>query len=113
MVPQLRDFVTAPPELTGDMGSLSRRCVSAQDLGGSAAVSHSSNGAKPLDWEALLVDGYESIKISQRVFRRLPSEPRCKLCLNPFGGLAGNVIGVLGRKPSRKNPNICQFCFDH
>ena len=69
--------------------------------------------AKPLDWEALLVDGYEPFKLSQRVFRRLPSEPRCKLCLNPFGGLAGKVIGILGRKPSRKNPNICQFCFDH
>jgi adenylate cyclase len=23
------------------------------------------------------------------------------------------VIGVLGRKPSRKNPNVCQYCFDH
>lgn len=69
--------------------------------------------AKPLDWKALLVDGYEPLKIGQRVFRRLPSDPRCKLCLNPFGGLAGKVIGMLGRKPSRKNPNICQACFDH
>jgi adenylate cyclase len=76
-------------------------------------MSHSSNVAKPLDWEALLIDGYEPFKMSQRVFRRLPSEPRCKLCLNPFGGLAGKIIGILGRKPSRKNPNICQFCFDH
>ena len=69
--------------------------------------------AKPPDWEALLVKGYEPLRISQRVFRRLPRDPRCKLCQNPFGGLGGKVIGVLGRKPSRKNPNICQFCFDH
>ena len=82
-------------------------------LAPSPAVSHSSNVVKPLDWEALLVDGYEPFKISQRVFRRLPSEPRCKLCLNPFGGIAGKIIGILGRRPSRKNPNICQFCFDH
>jgi adenylate cyclase len=47
------------------------------------------------------------------LFRHLPHDPRCKLCLNPFGGMAGKVIGVLGRKPSRKNPNLCQFCFDH
>jgi adenylate cyclase len=26
--------------------------------------------------------------------------------------VAGKIIGVLGRKPSRKNPNICQACFD-
>ena len=69
--------------------------------------------AKPLDWEALLVDGYEPLKIAQRIFRRLPHDPRYKLCQNPFGGLGGKVVGLLGRKPSRKNPNLCQVCFDH
>jgi adenylate cyclase len=69
--------------------------------------------AKPLDWETLLVKGYEPLKFAQRIFRRLPHDPRCKLCQNPFGGLGGKVIGVLGRKPSRKNPNVCQYCFDH
>ena len=68
--------------------------------------------AKPVDWEALLVNGHEPLKVSQRVFRRLPGNPRCKLCYNPFGGLSGKVVGVLGHKPSRKNPNVCQFCFD-
>lgn len=69
--------------------------------------------AKQLDWEALLVDGYEPFKVAQRIFRRLPKEPRCKLCRNPFGGLIGKAIGALGRQPSRKNPNLCQYCFDH
>lgn len=32
--------------------------------------------------------------------------------MNPFGGVGGKVIGLLGHKPSRKNPNVCQFCFD-
>jgi adenylate cyclase len=68
---------------------------------------------KPLDWEALLVDGYEPLKIAQRIFRRLPHDPRCKLCQNLFGGLGGKVVGLLGRKPSRKSPNLCQYCFDH
>ena len=40
--------------------------------------------------------------------RRLPSSPRCKVCLLPFGGL-GHVLGV---KPSRKNPNHCRSCFE-
>ena len=69
--------------------------------------------AKPLDWQALLVDGYEPLKKAQRVFRRLPHDPRCKLCQNPFAGFGGRVVGLMGRKPSRKNPNLCQYCFDH
>ena len=69
--------------------------------------------AKPLDWEALLVKGYEPLKVAQRIFRWLPHDPRCKLCLNPFGGVGGKMVGLVGRKPSRKNPNICQYCFDH
>jgi adenylate cyclase len=68
---------------------------------------------KPIDWESLLVDGYEPLKRVQRVFRRLPRDPRCKLCQNPFGGIGGRLSAVIGRKPSRKNPNLCQYCFDH
>jgi adenylate cyclase len=69
--------------------------------------------AKPIDWQALLVDGYEPLRKAQRIFRRLPHEPRCKLCQNPFAGIGGKLVGLLGRKPSRKNPNLCQYCFDH
>lgn len=69
--------------------------------------------AKIIDWHRLLVDGYEPVKKAQRVFRHLPSDPRCKLCQNPFGGVGGKLFGVVGRKPSRKNPNLCQYCFDH
>jgi adenylate cyclase len=66
-----------------------------------------------MDWQALLVDGYEPLKKAQRIFRRLPHDPRCQLCRNPFEGVGGWVLGRLGRKPSRKNPNLCQYCFDH
>jgi adenylate cyclase len=68
---------------------------------------------KPLDWNRLLVDGYEPLKVAQRVFRRLPHDPRCKLCQNPFGGIGGKLVGIMGRKLSRKSPNLCQACFDH
>ena len=68
--------------------------------------------AKPVDWEALLVKGHEPLKVAQRIFRHLPHDPRCKLCLNPFGGVGGKMVGLLGHKPSRKSPNICQYCFD-
>ena len=68
---------------------------------------------KPLDWEKLLIDGYEPLRKAQRLFRRLPHDPRCKLCQNPFGGVGGKLVGLIGRRPSRKNPNLCQYCFDH
>ena len=82
-------------------------------LAGFPFPSHSSGVVKQLDWEALLVRGYEPLKVAQRIFRRLPRDPRCKLCQNPFGGVAGRIVGLMGRKPSRKNPNLCQSCFDH
>jgi adenylate cyclase len=68
---------------------------------------------KELDWQALLVDGYEPLRKAQRVFRRLPSDPRCALCRSPFGGMGGRIARWAGRRPSRKNPNLCQACFDH
>lgn len=69
--------------------------------------------AKVIDWEKLLIDGYEPLKVGQRMFRHLPHGPRCKLCQNPFGGIGGRLFAVVGRRPSRKNPNLCQYCFDH
>ncbi len=39
----------------------------------------------------------------RRLYRRLPSDPRCRFCLVPFGGV-GRALGIT---PSRKNPNFC------
>lgn len=60
----------------------------------------------------MLTDGHASLVWARRVFRYLPSSPRCKLCNNPFGGVGGRVLGVAGFKPSRKNPNLCTRCCD-
>jgi adenylate cyclase len=53
---------------------------------------HDVGMAKSLDWQALLVEGYEPLKKAQRVFRLLPHDPRCKLCQNPFGGVGGKLV---------------------
>lgn len=45
---------------------------------------------------------------NHRVNRRLPADPRCKLCYVPFGGV-GRVLGI---RPSRKNSNFCRACFE-
>jgi adenylate cyclase len=68
--------------------------------------------AKEATWESLLVDGYEPVRRAQRMFRHLPSGPRCKLCQNPFHGIGGKLVGLAGFKPSRKNPNLCSKCCD-
>lgn len=48
-----------------------------------------------------------------RLVRKLPADPRCRLCQAPFGGRAGRLMRRFGRGPSRKNPTMCSACFEH
>src|ERR1700754_1149191 len=61
-------------------------------------------------WDKVLTDGHASLVKARRLFRYLPSEPRCKVCNNPFGGVAGRVLAAAGFTQSRKNPNLCSRC---
>src|SRR5258705_4586164 len=63
-------------------------------------------------WDTVLTDGHASLVRARRIFRYLPSAPRCKVCNNPFGGPAGRLLAVAGFSPSRKNPNLCSRCCD-
>jgi adenylate cyclase len=47
-----------------------------------------------------------------RVMRRLPAEPRCRLCNAPYGGIGGSIMRRFGFGPSRKNPTLCNTCFE-
>ncbi|MFI5028809.1 MAG: adenylate/guanylate cyclase domain-containing protein [Solirubrobacterales bacterium] len=47
-----------------------------------------------------------------RVWRTLPSSPRCGRCGAPFAGPGRFVVRMLGYKPSRKNPTICATCVE-
>jgi adenylate cyclase len=47
-----------------------------------------------------------------RVMKRLPSDPRCRLCKAPYGGIGGKVMRRFGFGPSRKNPTLCNTCFE-
>jgi adenylate cyclase len=74
-----------------------------------------ANDAQAADremWQRLLVEGHGPLLGARRVFRHLPSAPRCKLCNNPFGGVGGRLAGLAGFKRSRKNPNLCSRCCD-
>ena len=48
------------------------------------------------------------VSAPRRLYRWLPSDPRCRLCLVPFGGV-GKLLLI---RPSRKNPNFCTDCFE-
>src|SRR6185312_16062535 len=63
-------------------------------------------------WYRLLTEGHAPLVRARRVFRYLPSAPRCKMCNNPFGRPVGRILGVAGFKPSLKNPDLCTRCCD-
>ena len=74
---------------------------------GPAGFCDTDRMARPIDGHRLLIDGYEPLKKARRVFRSLPSDPRCKLCQNPFGGVDGTLFGVIGHKPSLLASSPC------
>lgn len=69
-------------------------------------------GPASAEWQTILTEGHGSLVRARRVFRYVPSAPRCKVCNNPFGGLGGRVFQIAGFRPSRKNPNLCSRCCD-
>ena len=46
----------------------------------------------------------------RRVFSRIPSHPRCRLCAMPFAGPGGRMLRLAGKRPSDHNPNVCNSC---
>ncbi len=46
------------------------------------------------------------------VMRHMPTDPRCRVCRAPYGGLGGRVMRRFGYGPSRKNPTLCNTCFE-
>ena len=67
---------------------------------------HVSQGAEER-WHRLLTEGHRPLRIAHLLFRHLPSPPRCKVCYNPFGGIGGKLVRLIGFAPSRKNPALC------
>jgi adenylate cyclase len=61
-------------------------------------------------WRKLLIEGHRPFRVVRLMFGRIPSPPRCKMCLNPFGGIGGRLFRMAGHGPSRKNPNLCAAC---
>jgi adenylate cyclase len=61
-------------------------------------------------WRQLLVVN-ERGRRNRRIHRRIPSGPRCKLCLAPFGLPGSLIMPLLRHRRWPKNPKYCEGCF--
>jgi adenylate cyclase len=52
------------------------------------------------------------VRMVRRLFKRLPSAPRCRVCNAPFQGLGGRVVSLFGFGAGRSsfNPSLCDRC---
>jgi adenylate cyclase len=59
---------------------------------------------------AFLMGESPQLAAQRRRFGRIPTSPRCKMCLAPFGGLGGIVFGAAGFGRFAGNPAMCRMC---
>lgn len=63
------------------------------------------------DWRDTLLGIHPELVRLRRLFRHLPSDPRCKMCLSPQGGLGGPIVNLFGFGRYPRNPQLCNSCF--
>jgi adenylate cyclase len=59
----------------------------------------------------LLAGTQQPFRHFRRFWSRMPSQPRCKSCTRPFGGVGGAVMRAFGVGPWPRNPKYCTGCF--
>jgi adenylate cyclase len=62
-------------------------------------------------WYDFLMQGDSRERKARRIFRQLPSSPRCRLCAAPFAGPGAWLVRPFGKTPSTQNPSVCRSCF--
>ena len=62
------------------------------------------------EWRAYLDGSHPSIVWGRRLFRHVPSAPRCMVCFAPFGAPGGPIFRSMGFVRWDKNPNVCLHC---
>jgi adenylate cyclase len=62
-------------------------------------------------WRDFLMHGDPRERRNRRIYRHIPSNPRCRLCAAPFSGVGRPLMRVLGKQPAENNPNLCGTCF--
>ena len=62
------------------------------------------------EWRKILLGIHPGLYRRRRLYRLIPSGPRCKLCNAPFGGIGAILMKFMGRSPYSKNPHFCGAC---
>ena len=60
-------------------------------------------------WRKVLTE--RGIAPQAKLFRHLPSDPRCALCSAPYGLPFGPIVRLLGYGRSKRYPQLCNPCF--
>jgi adenylate cyclase len=63
------------------------------------------------EWRDTLLGIHPELVRLRRWFRHLPSDPRCKMCLSPQGGIGGPIVNLFGFGRYPRNPQLCNSCF--
>lgn len=61
-------------------------------------------------WATVFGPGHPDLLKQHKMHKLLPSAPRCRMCLVPFGGIGGWVMSKRGKAPSSRNPHYCNAC---
>jgi adenylate cyclase len=61
------------------------------------------------EWRALLTGDHVGMLALRKAFRGVPTDPRCKLCHAPFGGVGGFVLRPWFG-PWERNAQLCKNC---
>lgn len=61
-------------------------------------------------WKELLAGNMTPLHKARMGLRTIPSAPRCKLCLAPFGPPGGPILRLVGRGRWEGNPALCRIC---
>jgi adenylate cyclase len=62
-------------------------------------------------WRQFLTQGGDSLtSIGRRLFKHIPSEPRCRMCAAPFAGPGAPMMRLIGKRSSEANPSWCTSC---
>jgi len=61
-------------------------------------------------WHTFLSGEHPMLRRYFRLLRMLPSDPRCRFCGAPFGGLGGRLMRLMGKGRSNLNPHWCNAC---
>jgi adenylate cyclase len=76
----------------------------------------SQNAWAHMLWHAYLTGDHSrldtKVRVVQKIFSRLPTDPRCKVCNAPFKGIGGVLVSLLGFGAGRSsfNPSLCDRC---